>query len=169
LRKSDDLGIVIASGKDCFSSYSKKLDHELHKFKVTRFTNENPGEVLYPHDIDRKLKRVTILINDIIHIYDEYYRDSDDDLGHYFGNLFQVLSFVDKTNAPINKREYTSLIRAQLSSYELMFLFYHGLSFWGQIDFKPLIEQYGLLHYLDKKLVHEVIRDYSYDNKAFVR
>jgi hypothetical protein len=43
------------------------------------------------------------------------------------------------------KYKYTSILRAQLSDYELLWLFYNGISRNGKLKFKPLIEEYSLL------------------------
>jgi hypothetical protein len=47
-----------------------------------------------------------------------------------------------------NRRQYTSLVRAQLSADELALLFYNGISSWGE-KFRPLILKYDLLENLD--------------------
>jgi hypothetical protein len=74
-------------------------------------------------------------------------------LGHYFRTLYHVIKFVDESEAlklenadadKNNRRRYTSLVRAQLSAFELELLFYNGISPYGE-KFKPLIEKYGLL------------------------
>jgi hypothetical protein len=74
-------------------------------------------------------------------------------LGHYFRTLYHVIKFVDESDAlklenadadKNNRRRYTSLVRAQLSAFELELLFYNGISPYGE-KFKPLIEKYGLL------------------------
>jgi hypothetical protein len=52
-----------------------------------------------------------------------------------------------------DKRLYTNLIRAQLSSYELVLLFYNCLSELGREKFKPLVEVYALLKTLPRDLL----------------
>jgi hypothetical protein len=57
-----------------------------------------------------------------------------------------------KTSDIEPKRRYTSLMRAQLSNSELLFLFYNCLTTYGK-GFKPLVEEFGLLEHLDKSLL----------------
>ena len=48
------------------------------------------------------------------------------------------------------------MIRAQLSDYELLWIFYNCLSENGLEKFKPLIEEYSLLKNLPQTKVHSV-------------
>ena len=71
-------------------------------------------------------------------------------LVHTFGNLYNVVKFVDRSDFPRDyktKKFYTNLIRAQLSRDELGLLFYNCLSDRGA-KFKKLVEKYALLKYL---------------------
>jgi hypothetical protein len=77
-------------------------------------------------------------------IYKTFYDSHQAEIGHYFRHLYHVVKFADE--APIeHKKKYVSLIRAQLSGYEHLLLFYNGLSEYGIQKFKPLIEKYSLL------------------------
>lgn len=69
-------------------------------------------------------------------------------LDHYFRNLYRIIKFVDESPLLLDIHEryqYTSIVRGQLSRYELLWLFYNGLSVYGNDKFKPLIEKYALL------------------------
>ncbi|TAK61666.1 MAG: hypothetical protein EPO24_05635 [Bacteroidetes bacterium] len=79
------------------------------------------------------------------------------DIGHYFRNLYHIIKFIDKNPEISDKEFYTSLVRAQLSTYELALLFYNCLSELGNKKFKPLIVTYHLL----KNLQTDVIIDYT--------
>jgi putative phage abortive infection protein len=65
-----------------------------------------------------------------------------------------------------NWGSYTSLVRAQLSAYELSFLFYNGICPIAK-KFKPLIEEFGLLEHLDKKLLLDSSHESFYEKSAF--
>lgn len=85
-------------------------------------------------------------------------------LDHYFRHLYTILRYVDETdvfflnedgrpdqeNEWIKKYHYTTIVRATLSRYELLLLYYNGLSNYGNEKLKPLIEKYSLLNNLDK-------------------
>ena len=66
---------------------------------------------------------------------------------HYFRNLYRIFKYIDTTDL-INddeRYEYACIVRSQLSDYELIMLFFNGLSDNGKEKFKPLIEKYAIL------------------------
>jgi hypothetical protein len=66
------------------------------------------------------------------------------ELGHYFRNLYTIVKYV-ATSGIEEPRKYTNILRAQLSSTELLMLFYNCVSKYGNEDFKPLVEEFRLL------------------------
>jgi Putative phage abortive infection protein len=76
--------------------------------------------------------------------YNDFYREYEAVLGHYFRMLYNIIKLVHRAEG-IDKRFYTNLVRAQLSSAELKLLFYNCLMRWGAEKFKPLVELYSLL------------------------
>ena len=93
------------------------------------------------------------------------------DFGHYFRNLYRIVKLVHENEfytyeelggkSSINSNEYNaknfemryryiSMLRAQLSDYELLWLFYNCLSDNGSEKFKPLVEEYSLLKNMPK-------------------
>lgn len=84
-------------------------------------------------------------------------------LDHYFRHLYTILRYIDETDAfDLNdngeedieyafnmKYHYTTIVRATLSRYELLMLYYNGLSKNGREKLKPLLEKYTLLNNLD--------------------
>jgi hypothetical protein len=75
-----------------------------------------------------------------------FYKRHQDTLGHYFRNLYHLIKFVDNSSLdPSEKAFYTHLVRAQLSSDELLLLFYNCHSPLGKEKFYPLIVKYALL------------------------
>ena len=65
--------------------------------------------------------------------------------------------------------EYTSMLRAILSRYELVWLYYNGLSEYGNEKLKPLIERYAMLKNLRKDLLVEGLNVGSYAVSAYVK
>lgn len=77
-------------------------------------------------------------------------------LDHYFRLLYRILKFVETTDLiekDEEKYEYTSMIRAILSRYELVWLYYNGLSEYGNQKLKPLIEKFCMLKNLRTELL----------------
>lgn len=75
---------------------------------------------------------------------------------HYFRLLYRMLKFVETTDLiekDNEKYEYTSMIRAILSRYELVWLYYNGLSVYGNKKLKPLIEKFCMLKNLRTELL----------------
>ena len=84
--------------------------------------------------------------------YMDFYERHQSDLGHYFRSLYNTVKLVDRSPVA-DKRLYTNLIRAQLSSYELALLFYNCLSELGYNKFKPLLEKYSMLKNMPLELL----------------
>lgn len=76
------------------------------------------------------------------------------ELHHYFRYLYRILKYIDDSELifPLEKYKYAAMLRAQLSCYELVMLYYDGLSESGR-NLKPLIEKYAMLDNLDMSLL----------------
>jgi hypothetical protein len=100
-------------------------------------------------------------------VYERFYEHRQVLLGHYFRSLYHLIKFVKA--APIdNQRQYTSLVRAQLSSYEQAMLFYNCLSEHGFDKFKPLVEEFALLENMPYEGLFMFDRLWrNYDHSAF--
>lgn len=79
--------------------------------------------------------------------YALFYAEYQSDLGHYFRNLYNIVKFVDRSDIG-DRQFYTNLVRAQLSSDELLLLFYNCTVGGGRDKFKPLVERYVLLKHM---------------------
>lgn len=122
----------IATGRDCFKRFYSNFK-VIHKTRQGSLSGSSEQETLN-------------------NVYRAFYNDYQADIGHYFRSLYHIVKLVDTSNIE-NKRLYTNLIRAQLSSYELTLLFYNGISHYGQEKFKPLIEEYAFFKHLPKNLL----------------
>ena len=113
------------TGRDCFSAFASRVRRQINA------------------DIQgNKDKKTDFEI--ATQSYEEYYNQIQDDIGHYFRNLYNTVKFVDLSSVE-DKQFYTNLIRAQLSASELSLLFYNCISMHGSQKFRPLIEKYSLL------------------------
>jgi hypothetical protein len=99
------------------------------------------------------------------YLEEEYIPSRQVQMGLYFGHLFQVINFADE-KAPASVRDYVSLARAQLSRFELLFLFYYSLTRFHN-GLRPLVENYGLLKYLDTSLLFHPSFEGFYPNSAY--
>lgn len=66
---------------------------------------------------------------------------------HYFRHLYRIIKFIDGADCLTSdeKYKYTSIVRATLSSYELVWIFYNCLYGAGKPKFKQLVEEYAML------------------------
>lgn len=109
-------------GKDCFKA--------MHRV----FKNFHGSQVVKGQKKDR----------DGVITYLDFYQEHQSDLGHFFRSIYYILKFVDESDLS-NKKFYTDLLRAQLSTFETALLFYHAASSLDQEHLKPLIERYSIL------------------------
>ncbi len=108
-------------------------------------------------------------IESVLGAYLEFYWKRQQDLGHYFRNLYHVVRFIDDSKDIDNEERflYSRLLRALLSSNELVLLFYNGLSKFGRDSFKPLIEKYSLLKNMEDSLLISMAHRKEYSKFAF--
>ena len=89
-------------------------------------------------------------------------------IGHYFRNLYQILRFINDSQArEEDKKLYGRLVRAQLSSDELFLLFYNCLSEVGIEKFKPLVEKFAMLQHVPKESLILPEHIELYNQRAF--
>lgn len=91
---------------------------------------------------------------------------------HYFRLLYRILKFVRDTPLVTSfddEYEYTSMLRAMLSRYELVWLYYNGLSEYGVDKFKPLIERYAMLKNLREEMLVEGVDVGYYEDSAYTK
>ena len=75
---------------------------------------------------------------------------------HYFRLLYRIMKFVDTSSSIIDaetRHQYMAMLRGQLSRYELIWLYYNGLSNNGFEKLKPLIEKYAMLKNIRQELI----------------
>lgn len=139
-----DSNNVRRSGRDSFRSMLTTLERRLQKIPDAK-------------DIEDKTRQA----------YESFYKDYQSVIGHYFRNLYHLINLVDKIEISTNKRIYTNLIRAQLSTYELALLFYNCLSTHGVHTLKPLAESYALFKDLPETLLFSISLKNQFSESAF--
>lgn len=92
---------------------------------------------------------------------------------HYFRHLYRIFKYIDETDLIDEKEryDYASIVRSQLSDYELVMLFYNCLA---QKDneteknkFKPLIETYAIFNNLREDLLAKKDHYKLYNDGAY--
>lgn len=106
-----------------------------------------------------------IILNKYELIYDKFNNKYEKFTGIYFGQIYQILKFINDNNIE-NKQRYVNIFRAQFTKDELEFLFYHCLGSLGKRKFKKLVEDYQFFEHI---ILNEYIKEQllEYDNNAF--
>lgn len=135
---------IFAEGRDCFNSF-------------------------YDRAFPKNIARNTENIETTIERYNTFYKSNQSDLGHYFRHIYHILKFVknSKELTKVQKYNYTNLLRALLSSHELVFIFYNGLAEHGKEKLRPLLEEFSILKNMDFELLMNSEHKTEYKNIAF--
>lgn len=90
---------------------------------------------------------------------------------HYFRHLYRIFKFIEESELIVDddRQDYASMVRATLSRYELIWLYYNGLSSFGRDKFKPIIERFCLLNNLREDMLANVDLGVTYAREAFHR
>jgi hypothetical protein len=118
---------AVTTGRDCFESFFGRFKG--HYARVRRECEESEEQV-------------------VSKAYRDFYGEVSGEIGHYFRYLYHIVRFVDESDIE-NKELYAKLVRAQLSTYELVLLFYNCLSPEGR-GLKSNVEKYSLLKHFPK-------------------
>tara|TARA_A100000171_G_C2102636_1_gene130544 strand:- start:244 stop:978 length:735 start_codon:yes stop_codon:yes gene_type:complete len=126
-------GKVTASGRDCFTSFHRRLGQEYRKASKS---HEDLDEI------------------EIIRIaFENFWSRNQTDLGHYFRLMFNIVKFVSESE--FKDSYYIKFLRAQISDQELVIIFYNCLTPQGQ-KFKKYAEKYSLFDNIEKKSIFSI-------------
>lgn len=171
-----------------FTYHSKKKKEQPRSLNQIIITPKAPLEDLESititgRDVFRfKFNKLSESINkqdaDYINVYLSHYNQAKSDFGHYFRTLYRILKIIDETDFFYDeatqekeifqiKYRYVSILRAQISDYELGWIFYNCLSENGNEKFKPLIEKYSFFNNLPEDLIPDYEHFKLYNKSAF--
>jgi hypothetical protein len=153
--------INVTRGRECF-----KIFYDQHFMDAIR-------EEIRREGLSEQEKLIVAIegfysLADVVKIFEEqFFPDYESILSHYFRHLYYTVDLVDRAEfLDVNsKREYLGIVRAQLSTYEFLLLFYNGLSSRGA-KFKVLMEKYDLLFSMNENLLVNGAREY-YDESGY--
>lgn len=143
----------IKKGRDCFLTFYAGFKTA---YKKQKSNNSRSEETLLIEDTE---------IITVKKAYHEFFVKHHYDLGHYFRNLYHLIKFIDKSEMP-DKQMYVSLVRAQLSSHELLLIFYNCTSDYGQ-KFTPYMTTYHFLKNMPTELLLDETHEAFYDGAAY--
>lgn len=90
------------------------------------------------------------------------------DLFHYFRFLYHLVNFVHESEG-IDKYFYVRLVRSLLSDAEISLLALNCMYGEGEDKFKPLVEEYALLHNISDKYKNKLNLEGNFYERAFGR
>ena len=131
-----------------------RLHHDIIKdlYLETTIRGRDCFRVLYDEELRRYYKPIKEP-RPLEEIKDAYSRFNDNNqhyVGHYFRNFYRILKFVDESAMEVkDKKEYAGILRAQMSSYELLLMFYSTLHPIGE-NLMRLVERYQMFNNLEK-------------------
>lgn len=108
----------------------------------------------FTSELEKSGKKVFTL-KESIEEYNKFYNKYHYLLAQHFRVLYRTIKYVhlyEDNYQQIDKSFYIRLLRARLSTVEIFFLFFNGLTKDGK-NFKKLIEEYGLLEHLAPLLI----------------
>lgn len=145
--RDDQSRAVLADGRACFLMYYKRLE------TYVVLSSQKTGLAIDKADIDSTIGG-----------YVQFFDSNRNNLENYFRSLYQLFRFVDRSDVTISS-SYAQFILAQLSSHELIILFYAGLNKTDGIKLKYYIEKFNLLQNLDTNLVFNQAHIQAYANQ----
>lgn len=85
-----------------------------------------------------------------IGLYEDFHKEYEYNIAHYFVTIYQILKFIDNSLIQ-NKDFYINLFRSQFSKTELNLLFYHSTSKVAKRKFTPLLIKYEFFEHINIK------------------
>lgn len=169
----NSMQFINQEGQEAEEMYSgrESLSQILFRLKsISKVAYETAKEIFYLEMLGDSDEGRQLLLERFNSKYEEFFTEYQSSIGYYFRNLYNVVKFVHEHDFPKKfeaKKAYINLIRAQLSSDELVLLFYNCLSNRGS-KFKTLVEEYSLLE--DTPLeedIHKQLKELFYKKSAF--
>lgn len=152
---------VIRQGKDCFEYFfSSALKNAFRHLLSGGTSLANPELDLriirilgQPEYSELTISRGGIDRN-ATYAYVYFFLKHQADVGHYFRTVYHLIRFVDESDLlDSEKRQFCRILRAQMSTYELLLFFYNGISPYGYKKFWPLANKYSFFQNLDTDLL----------------
>ncbi|WP_338705238.1 putative phage abortive infection protein [Priestia aryabhattai] len=142
--------------KEKYEKFIREIDFRLYTSEVI-----NPSHILIKKFVEDYSVNPNSHLKQIA--YEYVYEKDEDIIGHYYRNLYRIVKLIQESEFDsdnperdeIEKRKYRGILRAQLSSIELLMLFYNvNYSKKGE-KFKALLENTNFFddHLVEKEFI----------------
>jgi hypothetical protein len=156
-------GVDISRGRDVFRSYHTDFTQRLNVLREIGYRKKE--KLPFNEDLSNYapglVDGIRLTPDQVIDTYSKMYVDREGDLGHYFRNLTNILTYIDETDVIDNKRKYYKLIFGLLSIYEMVHLYYFTASLFSSVELRQVIVTHKLFDYVSTHLV-EYEEDYEF-------
>mgnify|MGYP001009844770 CR=1 FL=1 len=123
---------TVAEGRSVFLYFYKKFSMAFNKKSINSF---------FVHTDFLSVNRAK---REISNGFRNYFASRSQNLSHYYRFVYNIFKFIDESDLQESyKKKYASILRAQLSNYELLMLFYNAQSPLGS-KFIKYIDKYAL-------------------------
>lgn len=169
VRKLD--GTLIRQGRDCFEYFfSRSLRRDylvINEKGLLGIEASRAGRVRQISDLTGFQEMAQTrggVDKNITQAYVSFFLQHQSDVGHYFRTVYHIYRFIDESDLEWKeKQRFARIVRAQLSTYELLLFFYNGLSPYGYEKFWPLANKYEIFQNLDADLLFDPSHAKYYD------
>lgn len=136
----NDMKVVNKSTKDVNAK-----GRAVFLYFFTKFNSEMKSGGNYRVTSKYNQQELNNIANKIGQQYSDHFENRSQNLSHYYRFLFNIYKFIDDAEIDDKaKKKYANILRAQISNYELVMLFYNCLSVDGK-SFKFYFEKYEVL------------------------
>lgn len=112
---------------------------------------KNKSNLYFDHKDFLSIKQAELRMSNS---FRSYFMNRAQNLSHYYRFVYNIFKFIDGSDlSDSQKKKYANILRAQLSDYELLMLFYNGLSPNG----KKFIQYFNKYALLDNLPVNKLI------------
>lgn len=160
-----------SSFKEAYEIFFNGLDiTESNFLELNGFRDRHKENFLEP----RRLKPADIFENINVKAKYELFVGHENQLGHYYRHLYHSVKYVANYDQTIlnyaDKRKYLRLLRAQLSNYEQLMLFYNWYSGFGENwEVNKYFTDYRMIHNLPNNIFFDFDKEYFLNIKESIR
>ncbi|HCM5059076.1 TPA: putative phage abortive infection protein [Klebsiella aerogenes] len=156
MRVENSSGKTLAEGRHVFLYFFRRFKKEIRQKYGILLDYELSDEI--------EVKKASLRMSNE---YRFYFRNRAQNLSHYYRyiyNMFKIIHESDLTS--VNKKKYANILRAQLSNYELLMLFYNANFVHGR-KFETYMNSYAILDNLPAEKLINKKHVAFYDKKAW--
>lgn len=149
-------GKTLAEGRHVFLYFFRRFKVEMRKKHGILLDFNSSDEI--------EVKKASMLMSNE---YKNYFQSRAQNLSHYYRYIYNMFKIIYESDlSSDDKKKYANILRAQLSNYELLMLFYNANFVHGR-KFKKYMNSYAILDNLPAEKLINKKHVAFYDKKAW--